>query len=104
MHAFQMCLPRSTEPRETEQPADLLAQFRRITLLVNRDGMLDRGFDQLGYAVRGNHDRAVHFARILPAIDVLAFHGDLLRSPKSASPRLDPRRQAGPSCIAKQEG
>jgi hypothetical protein len=40
--------------------------------------MLNGGFEQLGFAVCGNHDRAVHLARILSAIDVFAFHGNLL--------------------------
>src|ERR1700758_2322874 len=46
----------------------LVAQFRTILMAMDRDGVLDRRFQKLLLGIGGNRDRAVHLARVIPAI------------------------------------
>src|SRR5690606_16208980 len=55
--------------------ADLRAQFGRVLVAVHRNGMLHACLDQLLLRVGRDRDAAVHFARILAAVDIFAGHG-----------------------------
>jgi len=57
-----------------EHLLDLLAQFRRVLVPVNESGMLHRGVEHFLFGA-GNLERAILFARVIPAIDGFSLCG-----------------------------
>src|SRR5690606_4138474 len=58
----------------TDQAADVVAELRRILMLVARDGVLHRSGHQLILGVGNDRHGAVRFAWEFTAVDELACH------------------------------
>lgn len=62
-----------------EKLPDLLAQFRRVFVMVYGNGMLYRGIQKFLVGVCGQSHRAVHVAGKFATVDIFAGHDpDLL--------------------------